>query len=256
MFAWRGRLGLISPTQRGKGFHYWYRLAPDGVEIVPSYIGFRRGERDQFTAGLDRAAELAGELVSALHCDLVVVSGTPPFLLQGLDFERQWRQRLAAQIGRPVVTAMEPGAVALQTIGAHRVAIATYYGDELNEAIAACFARFGLESTILGGYSATGQSEGLYTTPLRALDDVGSSEVYRYCKAGVLQAGGRVDALYINGGGWDYVPAIEPLERDLKIPVIGATNAEMWMAYRTLHISNWVEGVGVLMRDHYDADVA
>ena len=103
---------------------------------------------------------------------------------------------------------MEPGAIALQTIAAHRVAIATYYGDELNEAIAACFARFGLESTILGGYSATGQSEGLYTTPLRALDDVGSAEVYRYCKAGVLQAGGRVDALYINGGGWDYVPLV------------------------------------------------
>ena len=43
MFAWRGRLGLISPTQRGKVLHYWYRLAPDGVEIVPTVIGFRRG---------------------------------------------------------------------------------------------------------------------------------------------------------------------------------------------------------------------
>src|SRR3954463_3188809 len=50
VFAWRGRVGLVSPTQRGKVLHYWYRQAPDGVEIVPAVIGFRRGERDQFTA--------------------------------------------------------------------------------------------------------------------------------------------------------------------------------------------------------------
>src|SRR5262245_21018222 len=103
MFAWRGRLGLVSPTQRSKAFHYWYKFVPDGVEIVPSYIGFRRGERDQFTAGLDRAVELAHELRD-LGCDLVAVSGTPPFLLGGLDFERRWGQDLAARLGVPVIT--------------------------------------------------------------------------------------------------------------------------------------------------------
>jgi arylmalonate decarboxylase len=254
MFAWRGRLGLINPTQRGKAFHYWYKLVPDGVEIVPSFIGFRRGERDQFTAGLDRAVELALDLRD-LGCDLIAVSGTPPFLLGGLDFERQWGQELSRKIGLPVVTSMEPGAIALKTIGARRVAVATYYGDELNQAIAAHFDRFGIESAILGGFSLTGTGEGLYTTPLRALDDASYVDVYRYCKEGVRRLGGAVDAIYINGAGWDYVPAIEPLERDLHTRVISATNAEMWLAYRKLGISHRVEGVGVLMREYYDADV-
>jgi arylmalonate decarboxylase len=254
MFAWRGRLGLINPTQRGKVFHYWYRLAPDGVEIVPSFIGFRRGERAQFTAGLDRAAELAVDLRD-LGCELVVVSGTPPFLLGGLDFERQWGQGLAERLGVPVVTSMEPGAIALQTIGARRVAVATYYGDELNQAIAACFSRFGIESVILGGFSLTGQSEDLYTTPLRALDNVSAADVYRYCKEGFLRIGADVDAIYINGAGWDYVPALDPLERDLNTRVIAATNAEMWLAYRKLDISHRLDGYGVLMREYYDAEL-
>jgi len=254
VFAWRGRVGLVSPTQRGKVLHYWYRQAPDGVEIVPAVIGFRRGERAQFTAGLDRAVELAVELRD-LGCDVIAVSGTPPFLLGGLDFEREWGQRLATKLGCPVVTAMEPGALALQTIGARRVAVATYYGPELNQAIAGCFARFGIESALLDGFSLTGEHEGLYTTPLRALDDAGWMDVYRYCRAGVRSLAGKVDALYINGAGWDLVPAIDLLERDLGLPVISAPNAEEWLVYRRLGISHRLEGVGVLMREHYDADV-
>jgi maleate isomerase len=254
MFAWRGRLGLISPTQRGKVLHYWYRLAPDGVEIVPTVIGFRRGEREQFRAGLDRAAELAAELCD-LGCDAITVSGTPPFLLGGLDFEREWGAALSARLGRPVVTAMEPGALALQTIGARRVAVATYYGPELNQAIATCFARFGIESALLDGFSLTGEHEALYTTPLRALDNASWIDVYRYCRAGLRGLAGKVDALYINGAGWDYVPAVDRLERDLQLPVIAAPNAEMWHAYRRMGISHRVDGVGILMREYYEADV-
>jgi maleate cis-trans isomerase len=254
MFAWRGRVGLVNPTQRGKVLHYWYRFAPDGVEIVPAVIGFRRGEREQFAAGLDRAVELATEL-RGLGCDVIAVSGTPPFLLAGLDYEREWGQNLAAKLGCPVVTSMEPGPLALQTIGARRVAVATYYGPELNQAIATCFERFGIEALLLDGYSLNDEREGLYTTPLRALDGVGWADVYRYCRDGVRALGTRIDALYINGAGWDYVPALDLLERDLQTRVISATNAEMWLTYRRLGISHRVEGVGVLMREYYDADV-
>jgi len=117
------------------------------------------------------------------------------------------------------------------------------------------FGAFGMESAILGGFSLTGEREGLYTTPLRALDDASYADVYRYCKEGVRRLGEPVDALYINGAGWDYVPAIDLLERDLRLPVISATNAEMWLAYRRMGISHRVEGVGTLMREYYAADV-
>jgi hypothetical protein len=45
MYAWRARIGLIKPTHRGKSFHFWYKRAPDGVEIVPTFVGFRRSDR-------------------------------------------------------------------------------------------------------------------------------------------------------------------------------------------------------------------
>ena len=171
MYAWRARVGLIKPTHRGKSFAFWYKYAADGVEIVPTFIGFRSGHKDKFLEGFQRAEEIAVEL-KEVGCDIITISGTPPFLLKGLDFERQWAAELSKKIGLPVVTAVEPQAIALKAMGVKKVAIATYFGDELNQAIVDHFSRFGLESVILPGFSGTGQTEALYTTPLLRLDDV------------------------------------------------------------------------------------
>ena len=106
MFAWRARIGLIKPTHRGKTFGFWYKHAPDGVEIVPTFIGFRTGKKEAFLQGFDRAEEIAVQL-KEVGCDIIQISGTPPFLLKGLDFERQFASDLSKKIGLPVVTAVE-----------------------------------------------------------------------------------------------------------------------------------------------------
>jgi maleate cis-trans isomerase len=251
MFAWRARIGVIKPTHRGKASHFWYNHAPDGVEIVSTFIGFRSGQRQGFLEGFKRAEELAVEL-KEVGCNIIVVSGTPPFLLKGLDFERQWASDLSKKIGLPVVTPMQPHAIALRTLGVCKVAVATYYGDELNQAIVGYFASFGIESVVMQGFSSGGQGEGLYTTPLLALDDVSYMDVYRYCKRGLQQAGTSVDAIYINGGGWDAAPAVELLEHDLKVKVVWALAADMWWTYHKLAISNPFPGYGNLLSGNYE----
>jgi len=138
MVAWRARIGLIKPTHRGKSFAYWYNNAPEGVEIVPTFIGFRSEKRESFLEGFKKAEEIAIQL-KEVGCDIIAVSGTPPFLLKGLDFERQWAADLSAKIGLPVVTPMEPHALALQALGVRTVAVATYYGQGLNHAIVSYF---------------------------------------------------------------------------------------------------------------------
>src|SRR5262249_44703975 len=89
MFAWRARIGLVKPTHRGKSFHFWYKRAPDGVEIVPTFVGFRRSDRQTFENAFERIEQIAEDLKAA-GCDIIALSGTPPVLLKGLDFEREW----------------------------------------------------------------------------------------------------------------------------------------------------------------------
>ena len=250
MYAWRARIGLIKPTHRGKTFAFWYKYAADGVEIVPTFIGFRSGHKDKFLEGFQRAEEIAVQL-KEVGCDIIQVSGTPPFLLKGLDFERQWASDLSKKIGLPVVTAVEPHPIALKAMGVKRVALATYFGDELNQGIVNHFSRFGLESVIMPGFSGTGQTEALYTTPLLRLDDVSYMDVYRHCKRGVQNLGTPVDAIYIIGGGWDAAPAVQLLEDDLKVKVVWAIAAEMWLTYHKLAIDLRLQGCGSLFSGDY-----
>lgn len=147
---------------------------------------------------------------------------------------------------------MEPHALALQAMGAKRVAAATYYGDELNQAIVDYFARFDIETLIMGGFSLSGQGEGLYATPMMALDEVSATQVYQYCRRGLRRLGAAVDAIYINGGGWDAAPAVEPLERDLETRVVFALAAEMWLASWMLRIANPVAECGSLLQDGWE----
>jgi maleate cis-trans isomerase len=250
MYAWRARIGLIKPTHRGKTFAFWYKYAADGVEIVPTFIGFRSGHKDKFLEGFQRAEEIAVQL-KEVGCDIIQLSGTPPFLLKGLDFERQWASDLSKKIGLPVVTAVEPHPIALKAMGVKKVALATYFGDELNQGIVNHFSRFGLESVIMPGFSGTGQNEALYTTPLLRLDDVSYMDVYRHCKRGVQNLGTSVDAIYINGGGWDAAPAVQLLEDDLKVKVVWAIAAEMWLTYHKLAIDLRLHGCGSLFSGNY-----
>jgi len=245
MVAWRARIGLIKPTHRGKSFAYWYKHAPEGVEIVPTFIGFRSEKRESFLEGFKKAEELAVQL-KEVGCDIISVSGTPPFLLKGLDFERQWAAELSAKIGLPVVTPMEPPRDRFAVARSAQGCGGDYYGIELNQAIVNYFARFGIESELMAGLSMTGESSGLYTTSLLALDEVSHMDVYRHCKK-ALQKMPSVDAVYINGGGWDAAPAIDYLERDLKTKVVWALAAEMWLTYHILKIENPVPGGGVLL---------
>lgn len=249
MNAWRARIGFISPTHRGKVFAFWYNRAPDGVEIIPTFVGFRSSNRQTFESGFARAEQLAEELKTA-GCDIIAISGSPPVLLKGLDFEREWADRLSQKVGVPVVTQMEPHALAMLAMGIKRVAIATYYGDELNQAIVRYFRRFDIDGVLLGGYDMSGKSEALYTTNLQALDDVSYRDVYRYCRSGYMKLDGAVDAIYINGGGWDAAPAIAPLEADLDTKVVFALAAEMWMTYRKLSVHLRVDDCGALLRDN------
>ena len=74
MYAWRARIGLIKPTHRGKSFHFWYKRAPEGVEIVPTFVGFRRSDRQTFENAFERIEQIADDL-KAVGCHSLTGGG-------------------------------------------------------------------------------------------------------------------------------------------------------------------------------------
>lgn len=247
--AWRAKIGVVKATHRGRTLGFWYNLAPEGVEVVTAMVGYRSGTRTSFgDQGLDRVRAATEELAE-LGCSAVMITGTPPFLLQGPEFEQEWCAEMEARLGRPVITPTLPHIYALKALGARRVAAATYYNDDLNQGIVRFFAHFDIDVVLLGGLQSGEPSEELYSTPLLSLDAVSYQDVYAYCKDGLVATGEDVDAIYINGSGWEAAPALRYLERDLDVPTVWAQAANVWYTYRRLLIRNETQGFGRLLEE-------
>ncbi len=243
-------LGLVKPgaTAGAENVSFWKAHAPTGVEIRVAELNYRRADHATFDAGLELATRLATKL-AGLGCTLVVVSGTPPFLLHGPQFERLWRESLVTRLRIPVVTAMASHALALGALRATTVAVASYYGAELTGAMVRYLAGSGIRALPLGGFDLTGEHESLFSTPMAAQHEIQPGQVYSYCRDNFESLPIRPDCLYINGAGWNAAPVITNLERDLSVPVVWGPVAEMWLTYATLGIQNRRDDCGILLRD-------
>ena len=224
--ASRVRIGIIKPTRRDRPNDYWRTHLPPDLDLEVRYLDFQRGDLSTFDAAFPAAARLAGELRAA-GCRVVVVAGTPPFLLRGAAFERAWATDLAHRIGADIVTPMSAHVVALQATSVRVPLVASYYGPALAARIGTYLRECGIGAVVAPGYSLSDRAEGLYTTSLADLNRVGSDEVVAYCTSIAAEHAGEFDALYINGAGWDAEPAVEAIESSLRVPVIWGPAAEL-----------------------------
>lgn len=61
MYAWRGLVGLVKPTYRTGSLERFIRLMPDGVGVIPRYVGVRTGSEKEFQEGLSRCITTKSE---------------------------------------------------------------------------------------------------------------------------------------------------------------------------------------------------
>jgi maleate cis-trans isomerase len=182
MYGWRGLIGLINPTYRGRLVAEWYAMLPQGVGLIPCTLGISRGEQDIFSKSFELAEKIARDL-ALWGADVIVQPGLPPWLVKGPAFEKEWVARLEAETKVPMVTPAGATVRAMQALGLKRVVMATYFGDELNWKIADGLRGAGIEMALMEGYRLSEETEGLYTTPLMALNRVGPDEVYRFVRS-------------------------------------------------------------------------
>ena len=238
MYGWRGTVGLVKPTYRPGSLESFIRLMPDGVCVIPRYIGISSGTEREFEEALKIADERVGELAK-LKVDLVLIQGVPPFMLRGIQFDAEIVGTLEKKYGVPVITATMTQIEALRALGIRRLVGMTYFKDDLNPKFAKFFEEAGFEvAAMRGGVNV----------PFSDLGQIPSDEIYSSAKKIFLEAGGG-DCLYLLGAGWDCLPAIAPLERDLRTTVVTNVPADVWATQKRLHIRQPIKGFGRLLEE-------
>ena len=235
--SWRGTVGVIKPTFRPGSLEEFMRLVPDGVAVIPLFLGIREGTTAEFKAVLGRIEERVRELAE-IGVDLIHPEGAPPFMVHGFRRERELLDDWERQYGIPVMTAGTTQIDAMRALGMRRIVGVTYFQGELNDLFAQYFVDAGFEVLAMEGMDV-------------AFDQVGrlaSREVYAHAKAAFRQHAGA-DGVYLLGSGWRVLDIVALLEQDLEVPVLNATPARVWAVQQFFQIRERVAGYGRLLAE-------
>lgn len=235
--SWRGTVGVIKPTYRPGGLEEFFHLLPDGIAVIPLFLGIREGTIDEFKRVLDAIEGKVRELAE-IGVDLIHPEGAPPFMVAGLQRERELLARWEREYGRPVLTSGSTQSEAMRALGIHRVVGITYFRGEINDLFAQYFTDAGFEVLAMDGLDV----------PFDQVGRLASQEVYAHAKAS-FRRHPRADGLYMLGSGWRTLDILELLEQDLAVPVVHPVPARVWAVQQRLMVRERQAGYGRLLAE-------
>jgi maleate isomerase len=238
--SWRGTVGVIKPTFRPGSLEEFIKLLPDGIGVVPLFIGFQEGTVEEFTAALQAVETKVAEL-ARIGVDLIHPEGAPPFMVQGAKKERELLDGWEARYGVPVFTSGSSQVAAMRALGVRRMVGVTYSQGRLNDIFAQYFVDSGLDVLAMDGMEV----------PFADAGKLAPHEVYAHTRAAVRKHR-HVDGVYMLGSGWRVLDILEPLEQDLGVPVIQAIPVRVWAVQRYFGVRQRIPNRGRLLAEMPD----
>ena len=235
--SWRGVLGIIKPTMRPGSLEEFIRLLPEGIGVIPLFLGIERGTEDEFRQVMDAYEAKIAEL-ARLKVDLIHPEGAPPFMVQGYKGERDIVKRWEEKYKIPIVTAGMTQIEALRALKLRRIVGVTYFTGDINVTFSRYFAEAGFDVDAMEGIPV----------PFEEVGKLSSQEVYAHTKK-VFLKNPKAEGIYMLGSGWRTMDIISLLEQDLQVPVVHPVPTRVWAIQKRLHVRQPVIGYGRLLEE-------
>lgn len=235
--SWRGTVGCIKPTRRPGSLEELIRMLPEGIGVVPLFLGINKGTTDEFKRAVEPFVPLLDELAEE-EVDLMHPEGAPPFMLLGFDGEADLIKKWEKRYNTPVFTSGSNHVAALRALKAKKIVGATYFTGEINDMFGNYFTQAGFDVLAMEGIDQ----------PFDKIGQLSSEQVYAHVKQ-VAMKHPDADAVYLLGSGWRVLPVIDILEQDLGIPVVHPVPARCWEIQKRLNVHQPVEGFGYLLAE-------
>jgi maleate isomerase len=238
IYGHRARIGYTCPPLCAEVFPYeFYKLVPVGVTLVITtltVIERSGGEVDQaYELSLRAARELA-----AAGVDVVFLGGVPVNLSRGAGNATDLLRTLAAELGVPVSSSAAAQEKAAKALGCRKVVVAHPYGPREDARLIADAQRYGCEVLGARGWGTVIREFG--SIPVTAALELGRALKREHPDA---------DAIFLPSPHWPVIESIEPLERELGVTVMAASQACVWDALRLAGVADRIAGYGRLLQE-------
>jgi maleate isomerase len=208
----------------GVGLHFTRAPMPDSITV------------ENFLIHADALASAAACLLPDGSLDVVCYACTSGSLVIGED-------RVMAELSKGApdakpTTLITSVLAALRAIGAHKVAVATPYLDEINQQEAAYMEAAGFSVTNIQGLQLEKDSDMIRVRPEFIAEFAQSVNT------------DDADALFVSCGALRTLDIVDTLEQSIGKPVICSNQAMMWHVLRMAGIDDQFDGAGLLLRAH------
>jgi maleate isomerase len=232
-------VGTVKPTNRpeaGQEIDLDERI-PAKINFVSLTMNFTRGTEEEFTTSMPGYEAKAAELAK-IGANLVRPSGAPPFMLLGYKGEHEIIGSWEKKYGVQMFTSGQNHVRALRTMGIKKFVGASYFPEKMN----AIFARYFTEA----GFQVLGMEA--IDSPFAEVPNVPPENIFQFMK-GIAAQHKDADGIYMLGSAWRTLDIIDPLEKDLGLPVIHAGPARCWETQLRLGLRYPIIGYGRLLAE-------
>jgi maleate isomerase len=233
----RGQIGAITPTYLDEA-QDWFKVVPEGVNVVFATLGVEEHTQEQFQKAREAIERAARGLIKQ-GVGAVVLGGSPLATLGKGEGTGELAPTLQKETGVPISTGQDAAELALKTLGIKKLLLVTPYKESLNDGMKRRLAVRGFEVLCLKTALCPGPAEMTRLSPELPL---------RLAQEAFNEAP-HADGIYIPNPKWQTLAAIEPLERELKIPVVTTTQASAWWALKMIKIKEARPGYGRVLKE-------
>lgn len=228
---WRANIGLISPALSVAETAF-NRYAPKGVEIATTRIRLKEVPEetdDGFVPRMEKAAEVLAESPK----DIILFGCTIGSCINGYGWDEECIRRLEKHGRAPATTTINACMDAFRALKLKRIAMLTPYPEYRTQIQKDFLEAHGFELPIAVSMNAD-QYGGVIT----------QERLYQIVKKLDLS---QVAGVFISCMKLHTMEIIEPLEQDLRLPVISSHSASLWSVLRKCGVHERIPHVGQLL---------
>lgn len=182
-----GQVGCVKPTANSSSLVDMIRLLPRGIGVVPVYLNFTLGTRDEMRSTYGDYEKNVAYLAS-LRCDTISIEGAPPFMFLGPDGEAKLIDSWTQKYKTDMFTSPQNQVNVLRAMKIKKIFGVTPFGADLNRSFAKYFEDCGIRVAAMEGMDV----------PFQSIPEVSAEALYSFIKKRFLQHSGA-DAIYILG---------------------------------------------------------
>ena len=234
MYGWRARIGILVPASDTTCENEFRKMAPEGVSIHVSRMAFPGTNTPEALSRLIDEAEKAAKLLIPAFVNAIAFCCTSGSFIKGPGYDQEIIRRIKRVFPGTVTTTTTSVIEAFKALDIKRVAVASPYIDEINQALKRYL-----------------ESVGIEVVSIKGLGIVKDTEVGKLTPEVAYELAKKIDrpeaqAVFISCTNFRSLEVIDILEKDLEKPVVTSNQATMWNLLRLLDIHGSIKRYGEL----------